>query len=467
MRQIRALFDRMATLAALRLLAWIAQRVDPAQQLWLEALRAELAAIDGGFARLVWAVGGLRLIWFERRQHVVNATYRYGPVLLHGLEAALFVGLTWSLIQHYGTLVVLLLEMAGLDLVVVVLVLITLGHVMRRRVSTRREPRHLDPPPERRVRPLLPLVLSVLSLAPLLVLWLSAPAALNQLLAQQEGLATAGVVVRSTDHHTAEAVFDQTGSLSHSEVYLTTQVKPLAVNGVPLVQLRQSTDDLQTLVNELTGIQGYDLAGGQFPAGTGMGFAPEWGATGYSDTGGNGLPGRLLDTHDAGTFNVLIPRDGYGPFNGDTITVQSLITGQTFGLHVVGEYVPDGSATQPLFGRVLADDSVVQTLSFGHPSYAYGLHLDVNQLQMVFERLHTRVPTAQLYNFLTDPTGPDYTLFTDPDPAGGFLDSNINPPPHLGEVAIFWAELLAMIIVLNWGARTLRDHSGLWNRRKG
>jgi hypothetical protein len=74
MRQIRATLDRMATLAALRLLAWVGKRVDPAQQLWLEALRAELDAIDGGMARLVWAVGGLRLIWFERRRHMVNAT---------------------------------------------------------------------------------------------------------------------------------------------------------------------------------------------------------------------------------------------------------------------------------------------------------------------------------------------------------------------------------------------------------
>jgi hypothetical protein len=183
--------------------------------------------------------------------------------------------------------------------------------------------------PERRVRPLLPLVLGVLSLATLLVLWLSAPAVLNQLLAQQ-GLATAGVVVRSADHHTAEAVFDQTGSLSHAEVYLTTQVKPLAVNGVPLVQLLQSMwqhNDLQALINKFTGIQGYDLAHGQFPDGAGMGFASEWG----KDGPGGGPPGRLLDAHDARTLNVLIPRDfgglSYLTYNGDTITVQSLVTG--------------------------------------------------------------------------------------------------------------------------------------------
>src|SRR5438876_242831 len=143
MREMRAALDPMAKAAARRLLAWVAQRVDPTRQTWLEALRAELDMIDGGIAQLVWAVGGLRLLWLDRRQHMVNATYRYGPVLLHGLEAALFVGLTWSLIRHYGSLVFVLLELAGLGLVVAVPVLIILGHVIRRRVSTRCEPQHL------------------------------------------------------------------------------------------------------------------------------------------------------------------------------------------------------------------------------------------------------------------------------------------------------------------------------------
>jgi hypothetical protein len=92
------------------------------------------------------------------------------------------------------------------------------------------------------------------------------------------------------------------------------------------------------------------------------------------------------------------------------------------GLHVVGEYIPEDGTATPLFGKILADDSVVQTLSGGYPSYAYGLHLDVNQLQTVFDRLHNRVPTAQLYDFLTDPGGsetqPGYSRFTFVRPGG-------------------------------------------------
>jgi hypothetical protein len=481
MRQIQTTLDRIATLAALRLLVWVGKHVDPAQQLWLAALRAELDAIDGGLARLVWAVGGLRLVWFQRRRHIVNATYRYGPVLLPGLEAALFVGLTWSLIRHYGSLAVILLVLAGLGLVVAIPVLIALVHAIRAIVTTKWVALH---EPLRRVRPPLPFVLSVISLATLLVLLLSAPTVLNQLLAQQ-GLATAGVVVRSADHRTAEAVFDQTGSFSHAEVYLTTQVKPLAVNGVPLVQLLQSGrpdrylglhNDLQALIDKFTGIQGYDLAHGQFPDGAGMGFAPEWGHGGTGPDGtGPGPWGRPLDAHDARTFNVWIPRDfgglSYLTYNDDTITVQSLATGQRFDLHVVGEYEPDGSARTPLFGRVLADDSAVQALSGGQPLYAYGLHLDGNQIPMVFAHLHIRVPTAQLYNFLTGPTGSDtrpaYALFTDPDPTSAFGDNNVPPSPLFGEIVVFWAGLLAVIIVLNREARARISQRGLGNRRKG
>src|SRR5260370_18345369 len=395
---------------------------------------------------------------------MVNAIYRYGAVLLPWLEVALFISLTWRIILQYGSLVVSLLVLASLGQILAMPLLLVVVADIQGTGATKRVALH---EPESRARPPLPFVLSVISLATLVFVWLREPFVLNEMLSQ-EGLATAGVVVSSADYHTAEAVFDQTGSLSHAEVSLTTQVKPLAVNGVPLVRVRQQTDDRQTLGNELTGIQGYDLAHGQFPDGAGMGFDPHWGSTGsgYSDTG-TGPPGRLLDAHDARTFNVLILRDGYGPFNGDTITVQSLVTGQTFGLNVVGEYSTNCCATQPLFGQVLADDSVVQALSFGHPSYAYGLHVDGNQIQTVFERLHTCIPTAQLYNFLTGPTRSNawsaYAHFTDPGgPISTFGDTTVPLSPLFIAIPVFWAVLLAAIIVLNRETRRVIKRNGLW-----
>jgi hypothetical protein len=75
-------------------------------------------------------------------------------------------------------------------------------------------------------------------------------------------------------------------------VYLTTQVRPLAVNGVPLAQLVKLIpqmmgtppsipslqDDLRQLVEKFTGILGYDLARGQFPDSPGI-YPPDgsWG----------------------------------------------------------------------------------------------------------------------------------------------------------------------------------------------
>ena len=470
MRQIQALFHRIATRAAIRLLAWVEKHVDPAQQLWLDALRAELDAINGGFARLLWAAGGLRLVWFERRRHMLNATYRYGPVLLPWIETALFIGLTWSFIQHYGSLVVVLFELIGLGLILAIPALLALVRIIQSLAAMGRGAPHA---PELRTRPPFSFVLSVLSLATLLGLWLSAPLALNQLLYQQ-GAPTAGVVVSSVDHRTAEAILNQTDCLSHAEDYLTTQVKPLTVNGMALDQLPQldgpksQTQEPQALI----GIQGYDLTHGQLPDGAGMGFGSDWGSNGPGPDQILGPPGRLLGTHDANTLNVLIPvnANGLGEriYNNSTVTVQNPITGQTLSLHVVGQYVPAGTSTTPLFGKFLVDDSVVQTLSGGHPSYAYGLRLDENQVQTTFGRLQSNVPTARLYDFMSDPIGPspkpEYALFTRPYPAdlSGYIDSNLRLPISL---AALWALLFAAIIVLNWETRRLIKRYGLWREK--
>ncbi len=75
-------------------------------------------------------------------------------------------------------------------------------------------------------------------------------------------------------------------------------------------------------------------------------------------------------------------------------------------------------------------------------------------------------------NLVAQPVGetqPGYSRFTDPYPAS-LLDysySIVDSSLPLGTIAVFWALLLAMVIVLNREARTLVDQSGLWSRRKG
>jgi hypothetical protein len=60
---VRRALDRAADRTAHGLLAWSADRVDPSRRGWIDETRWQLAEIDGGLARLMWAVGGLRRVW--------------------------------------------------------------------------------------------------------------------------------------------------------------------------------------------------------------------------------------------------------------------------------------------------------------------------------------------------------------------------------------------------------------------
>jgi hypothetical protein len=53
------MFEKMARC----LVTWVARNADATQREWADAMLAELQAIDGGAAQLVWALGGLRLLW--------------------------------------------------------------------------------------------------------------------------------------------------------------------------------------------------------------------------------------------------------------------------------------------------------------------------------------------------------------------------------------------------------------------
>jgi hypothetical protein len=100
-RPLLRLGDRQLDRAADALLAWCARRVEPARLPWLEALRGELAVVEGGHARLRWALGGLSLACIERRSVVSRAWYSWPALLRTGafglaLGAVLVVGIVWS-----------------------------------------------------------------------------------------------------------------------------------------------------------------------------------------------------------------------------------------------------------------------------------------------------------------------------------------------------------------------------------
>jgi hypothetical protein len=68
---IRKTIDDWAAGIAKRLLDWITQHVESPQREWIEAVQAELDVIDGGFAQLAWAVGGVRIIFVRMATHNV------------------------------------------------------------------------------------------------------------------------------------------------------------------------------------------------------------------------------------------------------------------------------------------------------------------------------------------------------------------------------------------------------------
>lgn len=67
---MRNALDRLATSASTRLVLWTSARVDDSRREWIDAMAAELMAIEGGWRKLGWAIEGLPLAWSFGRWRV-------------------------------------------------------------------------------------------------------------------------------------------------------------------------------------------------------------------------------------------------------------------------------------------------------------------------------------------------------------------------------------------------------------
>lgn len=54
--------DSMLDAAARRLLAWSWDHAEPDRRPWIEGMRSELEVVEGGRARLLWALGVLPVV---------------------------------------------------------------------------------------------------------------------------------------------------------------------------------------------------------------------------------------------------------------------------------------------------------------------------------------------------------------------------------------------------------------------
>jgi hypothetical protein len=439
-----AAFDRLAARAARHILAWSGKRLGGADRDWLDALAAEIEQIEGGGAQLMWAVGGLRLVWRSGRRQTMSRVYRFSPIALIVLGVALLAWLAAGLAQQYAILAVALGVLTVIGLLVAVPSLRAFVRAGVKVVNGWLAARHADQQRVRRTWSRLALIASALCLVTLVGLGLALSAAVEQLLAQ--GPATMGVVASTADRSAVEGALRQVLSTTRQDVYLTTLVTPLAVNDTPLAQLGQGA------VNKYTSIQGFDLAHGQLPDITN--FEDGAGSNGPGPDEILGPRGRRLAASDANTYNVMVAANcpqaacpDYRPINGDLVSVQSQMTGQIVQLRIVGQYYVEDGEPIPLFGMVLADDSVVRLLTGDAPSYAYGVRIGAAQRQTLVARLKAVAPSAQLFDFtrLGSGSDPGYTDFTDPITAEvSFAGDQAG---LVGTVALLAALLASILIV--------------------
>ncbi len=210
------------------------------------------------------------------------------------------------------------------------------------------------------------------------------------------------------------------------------QDAPVAINGTPIATVlknapsRASTSNVgkQGALFFLSGVQGYNLAGGAKPDAA------------LASASANVTTGRLLTSADANTDNVLMPSTAtLAPLNlrvGDTITLASPIVAPTTGagktgsgtgsatgagtgtagsgftsgagkgsgapptitLHVGGFYT--GSITT--FAPILADDSVVNKLAQGTQFYIYAMQIDPLKSDQVLRSIKHQVPAIQTFS---------------------------------------------------------------------
>ena len=101
MKTLAAAWERATWVCANAVLTWAARRVDPGRRSWIEALRGELGVVNGGAARLRWALGGVRFVVMARRNALTRPWYS-PPSLLRvsafglGLGAVMVVAIVWS-----------------------------------------------------------------------------------------------------------------------------------------------------------------------------------------------------------------------------------------------------------------------------------------------------------------------------------------------------------------------------------
>jgi len=171
---------------------------------------------------------------------------------------------------------------------------------------------------------------------------------------------------------------------------------PVQINGEPLSQAlpplppgNNGTPERNAFrLSSLSGVEGYDLHSNQIP-----------------DT--TASAGRVLDSGDAGTTNVMARNDlRTGDLHlqvGDTVTLQQSQTGRQVTATIVGFYTPvqrtsSGLVFRTFFRPLVADVSVVQQLGLDQASTVIGMKIDPEQSRVALTTLESALPDATIIN---------------------------------------------------------------------
>ncbi|HZU75593.1 MAG TPA: ABC transporter permease, partial [Dehalococcoidia bacterium] len=204
------------------------------------------------------------------------------------------------------------------------------------------------------------------------------------------------VIASSANSAQATTATQHLPGLEGRKITTDVSTRPDSVRGIPVATLlgpqqpgSRRGDNFQ--VFSLSGVEGYDLAGGEVPA---------------TDV----ARGRNLNAQDSGTDDVIVPaslRNGKLAVNeGDSITVTNPLSGRSVTLTVVGFYTATRRSSNGLsftifFEPILADRSVLSQLGSAGVSTIISLKLDPSQKIAALTQLERVDPDASVID-LTD-----------------------------------------------------------------
>ncbi len=248
----------------------------------------------------------------------------------------------------------------------------------------------------RTVTTLLALYIGVFAIGLVLVLGQDIQSGVTNFLANSTDI-DAAILASGPDRAAVDQQLAQISGVTHKSVTTLADSVPTTINGQPIATFIQSATaggqfTADDVIAPFVTTQGFDLAQGQKPDSTLVTLVQ-----GKHDS----HVGRMLTASDAGTGNVLLPvQASQAPVNlklGDTFTLGGQAgrsaSDQQSTLTVVGFY-----SARLVFGRVLADNSVVTHISGGQPTYVYNFYLDPKTADVTLAKIQDAVPTIQTYS---------------------------------------------------------------------